>query len=277
MTRISRMLCLLIAFFVAIPLCAESKNPADYPLRLHIFVSNEVTFYHNRSVDETRGDGRANLFENGEPRGVDFSFDCDKKVKPSFGFETYPAKWKKQGERLIVLLPVFGEANAYFSCTLHTQVREFAYFMRNGKLASEPPAQYKAWMANHDYDPEHGKNTPRAADAAAPLGPLDEARQFLTCSHKDAEKAKKLLLEIVQDNKTADAETLMWANIYLGYLEDRAKNRQNAIGWYEKALKVEGAPPGSVRVAKSGLQQPLTWIRHLDAPNQQPVRPPSGE
>src|SRR5215469_8424265 len=76
---------------------AESKNVADYPLRLHIFGRNETNFYHNRAMDEAKGEGRANLFENGEARGVDFNFECSEKIKASFGFETYPAKWKKPG------------------------------------------------------------------------------------------------------------------------------------------------------------------------------------
>src|SRR5512133_1481157 len=82
-------ICLLV--LAAVPGNADSKNPADYPLRLHIFTATGMTFYHNRVPDETRGDGRANLFENGEARGADISFICSEKVKPSFGFETYPA------------------------------------------------------------------------------------------------------------------------------------------------------------------------------------------
>lgn len=50
---------------------AESHNPADYPLRIHIFRRNETTFYHNRQAEETKGEGRANLFEGGAPKGID--------------------------------------------------------------------------------------------------------------------------------------------------------------------------------------------------------------
>ena len=138
----------------------DSKNIADYPLRLHIFNRNETTFYHNRAEDEAKGEGRANLFENGEVHGVEFTFDCNEKLKASFGYETYPVKWKKPGQELTALLPVFGKSNAYFTCDLKTAVKDFAYFARNGKLESESPAQFKTWMVNHDYDPEHGKNSP---------------------------------------------------------------------------------------------------------------------
>lgn len=270
MRRVSQLLCLFLAIFVAILVRAESKNAADYPLRLHIYTSSEVTFYHNHFPEESRGDGRANLFENGAPLGVDFSFDCPQKLKDSFGFDTYPAKWKKKGEQLIVLFPVFGKSNAFFTCTLSTHLKDSAYFLQNGRLTSEAPERFKAWMISHDYDPERGKNTPRFTTGAVAFSPLDEARASLTGIHKDTQTARKLLLEIVQqaDKTQPDAETLAWANIYLGYIEDLAKNRQAAIGWYQKALAVQGASSGSINLAKYGLQRPLVWIRHLDSPPQ---------
>jgi C-terminal processing protease CtpA/Prc len=94
---------------------------------------------------------------------------------------------------------------------------------------------------------------------------LQEARRLLTGERKDAEHAKRVLLEIVQSgNRATTPETAVWADIYLGYIEDRAQNRQIAIHWYETALSVQGASSSSLSVARSGLQQPLIWIRHLD-------------
>ena len=139
---------------------AESKNPADYPLRFHIFNASETTFYQHRTIDETKGDGRANLFAGGDVRGVDFSFECSEKVKSSLGFETYPAKWKKQGQQLTVLMPMFGKTGSYFTCDVKTDVKDFAYASVKGSLQQEPSADFKRWMVRHDYDPEHGKNMP---------------------------------------------------------------------------------------------------------------------
>jgi hypothetical protein len=158
--RVSRLLWVLLLTSSA-SLLAESKNPADYPLRLHIFGRNQTTFYHNRVEDEAKGDGRANLFENGMAHGVDFNYECSEKVRASFGFDTYPAKWKKPGQELVVLMPVFGKSNTYFTCNFKTDVKPFAYAAsKEGRLAEEPAEQYKTWMTKHDYDPEHGKNTP---------------------------------------------------------------------------------------------------------------------
>jgi hypothetical protein len=163
MIRLSRSLCLCLVL-ASTALNAESKNPADYPLRIHIFGRNQTTFYHNRYAEEAKGEGRANVFENSEARAVDFSFDCSDKLRASFGYETYPAKWKKSNQELIVLLPVFGKTNTFFTCNLKTDVKDFAYAARNGRMDSEPTADFKTWMVKHDYDPEHGKNMPTKAD-----------------------------------------------------------------------------------------------------------------
>jgi hypothetical protein len=164
----------------SIALLAESKNPADYPLRIHIFGRNETNFYHDRMLDESKGEGRANLFENSEARGVDFSFECPEKLRASFGFETYSAKWKKPGQELVILLPVFGKSNTYFTCNLKTQIKDYAYFAHDGKMGSEPIAAFKTWMVKHEYDPEHGKNMPVKAEtppASAPQAAAPAAHQ----------------------------------------------------------------------------------------------------
>jgi hypothetical protein len=165
--RISRFLPIAL-LFTTVAVNAESKNPNDYPLRIHVFNRNETTFYHNRYAEEAKGEGRANLFEAGEPKGVDFTFDCDQKLKASFGYETYPAKWKKPGQELTVLLPIFGKSNAFFTCNFKTAVKDSVYVAHDGKMGAESSGEFKAWMVKHDYDPEHGKNVPVKAAGAAP-------------------------------------------------------------------------------------------------------------
>jgi hypothetical protein len=141
-------------------LLAESKNPADYPLRIHIFGRSQTTFYHNRVEEEDKGDGRANLFENGEPHAVDFSFECPEKLRTSIGYETYPARWKRVNQQLTLLLPLFGKSHTFWTCNLKTDVKDTAYAVHNGNITAEPAADFKSWMLKHDYDPEHGKDTP---------------------------------------------------------------------------------------------------------------------
>ena len=168
--------CLLAASLLLTPMLhAESHNPADYPLLLHVFGRSETTFYHNRQAEEAKGEGRANLYEGGEPKGVDFQFECDHKLQVSSGYETYPARWKKPGAELVILQPEFGKPGSFDTCHLKVQMKDFAYFMREGRLGSEPAAAFKQWMMKHDYDPEHGKNTPVAASAAAGASPAPNA------------------------------------------------------------------------------------------------------
>ncbi|HXB61848.1 MAG TPA: hypothetical protein VNU94_03220 [Acidobacteriaceae bacterium] len=156
-----RMLALCVCLLLATTsLYAESKDPANYPLRVHVFSYSETTFYHREYLDEAKGEGRANLFENSEAHGVDFSFECDQKLKTSFGYETYPAKWKKPGKELTVLLPVFGKTGDYVACTFKTDVKDFAYASHKDGLGQESVDDYKAWMVRTGYDPEHGKNVP---------------------------------------------------------------------------------------------------------------------
>lgn len=113
-----------------------------------------------------------------------------------------------------------------------------------------------------------------AADAAAKL---QEARRFLTGDHKDTGAAQRLLLDIVQSpDKAQRHEPLFWAYVYLGYIEDRAQNRDAAIAWYRKASAVEGIDPGVAGLAAFGIKQPMVWIRHLDA-EAPPAEPKAAE
>jgi hypothetical protein len=144
----------------------ESKSAADYPLRVRIYSKDAVSAYYYTTVQEQKGEGRANLFEGDDVHGVDFNYSCSEKLPASFGYETYPAKWKKQDKVLTVLLPVMGKANTFNTCDLNVALRDNVYKRNNGRMGEEPAAKYKLWMVKHEYDPVHGKNTPRNLSAA---------------------------------------------------------------------------------------------------------------
>ena len=171
-----RLLLLLAVTMIPFAARAESHDPADYPLRIHIFQRHETTFYHHRQEEEAKGEGYANLFEGGEPKGLDFQFACENKLQVSVGYETFPARWKKPGQELVILQPQFGKST-FDTCHLMVIVKDFAYMSHDGKLSTEATSAFKAWMARHDYDPEHGKNipVPTAADAANPSSPAEPA------------------------------------------------------------------------------------------------------
>ena len=108
--------------------------------------------------------------------------------------------------------------------------------------------------------------TPGAwAQRAAAEAALDTARGLLTGPDKDANGARKLLVQAVDGGGLAeDPEALSYALVYLGYIEDRAGNRTAAVAWFRKALAIEGGSPGILDVARAGLERPVTWIRHLE-------------
>jgi hypothetical protein len=160
--------CLLLSTAVL-----AARNLAEYPLRVHIYRFNGVSHYAFGTINFVDGEGRANLFENGQPRGFDFKYRCGERLRGSAGFETYPAKWKKPGKQLEILLPQFGKPDAYDSCELEVLMKaDTVYHQHNGLLGEEPAAKYKQWMEKVQYDPEHGKNEPvEAAPNPSTLAP----------------------------------------------------------------------------------------------------------
>ncbi|MGD0940746.1 MAG: hypothetical protein ABR905_13660 [Terracidiphilus sp.] len=140
---------------------AGGRNAADYPLRVHIYQFNGYSHYAYQTVNYVDGEGRANLYENGEPRGFDFKYRCGERLRGSAGYETYVARWKKAGKELEILLPQFGKPDSYDTCDLVVLMKENTVYHRsNGLLGEEPAAKFKAWMEKVQYDPEHGKNEP---------------------------------------------------------------------------------------------------------------------
>lgn len=175
-----RFLILVVSLLLSTLTAAARTNPADYPLRVHIFSYNAHSHYFYRQLDAVDGEGRANLYENSEPRGFDFSYQCSDRLRTSPGFETYMARWKKPGQSLEILLPVFGKPGTVEGCELKVIMKDTAYARHNGLLGEEPSSVFKAWMVKYRYDPEHGLNEPvrpepQPAAGQAPTAPANPA------------------------------------------------------------------------------------------------------
>jgi hypothetical protein len=147
-------------FLLAASSLQAGTNLAQYPLRVHIFQRTEHTHYYGGVIDWAEGNGRANIFENGDPRGFDFAYRCGDRIMTSSGYETYPARWKKKDQSLEILYPIMGKLGAMRSCELKVDMKDFAYYRHEGNTYTEPPSAYKQWMEKHQYDPEHGKDQP---------------------------------------------------------------------------------------------------------------------
>jgi len=164
----------LMAFTAVVQ--AKGPDATDYPLRVHV-LKNLASARPDRggkfaaeSPGSMIGAGAADLFEGGEPMGFQFKFSCSVPLRPSEGYATYPARWKKQDKTLEVLLPERGKPWNLNPCDLQVQPRPgLAYFWdpEEDRVVEESAAKFKDWMVKHRYDPEK--------DLDFPLDPAPEA------------------------------------------------------------------------------------------------------
>lgn len=152
---------------VSMPALAGKPDEGKYPLRVHImrFVAQPNHSRETKSPSDPppylEGMGVADLFENGEPLGFQFTYSCTATMEASGAYSTFPARWKKRDKTLEILLPQAGKPWNSESCDLKTEMMTgLVYYWKNGSLAEEPSASLKGWMAKHQFDPENGKEVP---------------------------------------------------------------------------------------------------------------------
>lgn len=169
-----------------LPSASASPDPAKYPLRIHIFRyvnSHSDIREPNRISDPKRyikGMGQADLFEGGEPVGFQFNYECLVAMRASGGYGTFPARWKKRGKTLEILLPSAGLSGNVDGCDLQADLRPgLVYFWKNREVAEEAATLLKQWMLAHKFNPEQSYEDPLfppskdpAADAASDDDPL---------------------------------------------------------------------------------------------------------
>src|ERR1035438_9353723 len=163
---------------------ASGPNPDNYPLRVHIlkYASRSGPSHGGKNLsgmqDFVDGQGVADLFENGEPRGFEFTSSCTEPPIASSGYGSFPAKWKKKEKTLEILLPQTGKPWNWESCDLRTEMAEgVVFYWKNGSLAVEAAKILKEWMVKPQYNPEQGKDEPILAVGELPApggtGPSD--------------------------------------------------------------------------------------------------------
>lgn len=162
-TFLTRAAFAVLAAAATVAAMAAQNSMSDYPLRVHVYEQK----WHKHPNGVVDGEGRANLFEHGQPRALDYSFTCSQLFRASMGWETYPARWRTKDGELEILVPVMGKPGAHSACTLKVVMKPVAYYKLDGKLNEEPASVFKDWMQKHNYDPEHGKNQPTGMPAAS--------------------------------------------------------------------------------------------------------------
>jgi hypothetical protein len=163
---------------------AGGPNPDNFPLRVHIlkYASRSSSSRGGKNLsgieDFVDGQGVADLFENGEPRGFEFTSSCTNPPASSSGYGSFPARWKKKEKTLEILLPQTGKPWNLESCELRTEMAEgVVFYWKNGSLAVEAAKVLKDWMVKHQFNPEQGKDEPILAAGELPApggtGPSD--------------------------------------------------------------------------------------------------------
>lgn len=127
------------------------KNPANYPLKVHIL--QQAWGSHNVRYNEYRATGRGNIWDGEAVHAFDFSYDCSFGVRRTARNQPYLGKWKKQNERLALLAFDIGKPDKYHECDLKTTVHPGVYVMNAGGIAEMPQAEYKEWKAKRSAPP----------------------------------------------------------------------------------------------------------------------------
>jgi hypothetical protein len=165
---------------------AAGPDPSNYPLRVHVlkFTSQSPQPKNKTTTSDdpnyTDGMGIADLFENGQPQGFEFNYSCTEPMKASSGYGTYPARWKRRGKILEILLPRAGKPWELQTCDLNAElINGMVFCWKNSKVAEESAAMLMDWMVKHQYDPENGKDEPvilagESTDGPTPLAGPDE-------------------------------------------------------------------------------------------------------
>jgi hypothetical protein len=162
---------------------AGGPDPEDYPLRVLIFHYSARSRHGRESKsfsevpDYVDGEGVADVFENGTPESFLFTYSCMDALRASTGYMTLPARWKKRGKTVEILLPEAGKPWNNVACELRTEMRDgLAFYWKDGKMLEEASATFKDWMVKHQYDPEKGKDEPVGTDSE-PIGNGESSSQ----------------------------------------------------------------------------------------------------
>jgi hypothetical protein len=167
--RILRFLLALLLAIAALsvsPLRAAMRNPEDYPLRVHIYDKHEHRTRPGRAFAYTyAGHGRGNVIDGDEIHAMEYDYNCVDSFLVSEAGEDYPAKWKRPGLSLELLIGVIGSDTRTHACELKVALKDYVFLYANGKLTQISPEEYQARQSAHaereqalaprDLDPAH--------------------------------------------------------------------------------------------------------------------------
>jgi len=139
---------LIVVIFLFSLSSFAGKDPANYPLKVHILQIAWAS--HIPRFNEFRATGRGNVWDGDSVHAFDFTYDCSFPVRRSARNQPYLGKWKKQQVRLDLLEPKIGSNNKYQECELQTTVHAGVYFFGDGNISEISQEEYKKAQARRD-------------------------------------------------------------------------------------------------------------------------------
>lgn len=130
------LLCLSLFAFAA-------KDPADYPVKVHILEQNWAS--HNLYRSEFRATGRGNIWEGDSIHAFDFKYSCFVGLRRTARNQPFLAKWKKPQLRLTLLVEQIGKSDKYQECELETSVHDGVYMLGPGGISEMSQQDFKTF------------------------------------------------------------------------------------------------------------------------------------
>jgi len=133
------------------PANASRPDPANYPLRVHVYSTrwgrDYLLTYYDSIGYGYHGYGRANLTDGSKTNAMDYTFDCEEHFLKSDSGEDYIARWKKPGKEIEMLVGIIGTDKVH-TCRLHVTVKDYVYHRVRGTLETLTQEQYAQRESN---------------------------------------------------------------------------------------------------------------------------------
>jgi hypothetical protein len=140
---------ILIFVLLAFPfLVFAGKDPANYPLKVHILQQNWSS--RNLRYNDNRGEGRGNIWEGDSIHAFDYTYECGFGLRRTARNQPYLGKWKKPQHNLALLAPKIGKDNKYQECDLKTTVHPGVYVIGGGGITEMSQEEFKSWRTRRD-------------------------------------------------------------------------------------------------------------------------------
>ncbi len=142
----------VLAVSLLFPLTSlAGKNPADYPLRIQVIESHwNRPMSNNRRNGGVEGWGRGNIRDGDSIHAFDFTYSAPEPFHRTVGDAHYPAKWKKEGLKLEMLVGEIGSADKFREFDLKTSVRPDVYERGPDGAVAISQAEYSTKQAHHE-------------------------------------------------------------------------------------------------------------------------------